>query len=99
MASPALMQAARLYCAKDSLSRQSRRCKANAASQHAALQRLYSSPLCRGISQAGPAIQPTPPISITAAGIWADAEKTLMLSPQRLMIDNSRPVLGEASFM
>ena len=49
--------------------------------------------------QAGPAIQPTPPISITAAGIWAEAENTLMSSSQRLMIDNSRPVLVEASLM
>ena len=47
----------------------------------------------------GPAIQPSPPISITAAGIWADAENTLMLSPQRFMIDSSRPVLVEASLM
>ena len=49
--------------------------------------------------QAGPAIQPNPPISITAAGMWADAENTLMLSPQRFMIDSSRPVLVEASLM
>ena len=48
--------------------------------------------------QAGPAIQPTPPISITAAGICADAENTFMFGA-RLMIDNSRPVLVEASVM
>jgi hypothetical protein len=49
--------------------------------------------------QAGPAIHPTPPISITAAGICADAENTRIASPQRFMIDNSRPVLVEASLM
>ena len=51
------------------------------------------------MTQAGPAIQPTPPISITAAGICAEAENTLMASPQRFMIDNKRPVLVEASLM
>ena len=49
--------------------------------------------------QAGPAIHPNPPISITAAGIWAEAENTRIESPQRFMIDNSRPVLVEASLM
>ena len=48
--------------------------------------------------QAGPAIQPTPPISITAAGICAEAENTFM-SGQRFMIESSRPVLVEASLM
>jgi hypothetical protein len=37
----------------------------------------------RGMMQAGPAIQPTPPISMTAAGMCAEAENTLMASPQR----------------
>ena len=49
--------------------------------------------------QAGPAIQPNPPISITAAGMCAEAEKTLMPSPHRFMIDSSRSVLVEASLM
>ena len=35
----------------------------------------------------------------TAVGIWAEAENTRMLSPQRFMIDNSRPVLVDASLM
>jgi len=49
--------------------------------------------------QAGPAIQPTPPISMTAAGMCAEAENTLSLSPHRFMIESRRPVLFEASLM
>jgi hypothetical protein len=48
--------------------------------------------------QAGPAIQPTPPISMTAAGICAEAENTFMRGA-RFMIESSRPVLVEASLM
>ena len=51
------------------------------------------------MTQAGPAIHPTPPISITQAGMCADAENTFSLLPQRFMIDSSRPVLVEASLM
>ena len=47
---------------------------------------------------AGPAIQPTPPISITAAGMCADAENTFMFGA-RFMIDSKRPVLVDASLM
>ena len=49
--------------------------------------------------QAGPAIQPLPPISMTAAGMCAEAAKTCILPATRLRIDSSRPVLDEASLM
>ena len=42
--------------------------------------------------------KPTPQIIMTAAGICADAENTL-ISGTRFMIDRSRPVLVEASLM
>jgi len=93
------MQAARLKRAKTSLIRQSSFCKAMAWGQFAARQSSYNRTLSRGTMQAGPAIQPTPPISMTAAGIWAEAENTRILSPQRLSMDKRRPVLVEASLM
>jgi hypothetical protein len=48
--------------------------------------------------QAGPAIQPTPPINMTAAGIWADAEN-IFIRGTRFMIDSRRPVFVDASLM
>ncbi len=55
--------------------------------------------LCFGTMQAGPAIQPTPPIISTQAGMWAEAENTSMRPRVRSMIESSRPVLVEASLM
>src|SRR5262249_33476379 len=60
--------------------------------------RSYSWTLWCGTMQAEPAIQPTPPINITAAGICAEAEKTFMRGA-RFMMDSNRPVLVDASLM
>ncbi|ODU54993.1 MAG: hypothetical protein ABS99_08310 [Acetobacteraceae bacterium SCN 69-10] len=75
------------------------RCNAIASSHLAARARLYSRTLCSGTMQAGPAIQPTPPIIITQTGICAEAANTCSRPRVSFRIDSSRPVLVEASLM
>ncbi len=55
--------------------------------------------LWRGTMQAGPAIQPTPPIIITQTGICAEAANTSIRPRVRSMMESKRPVLVEASLM
>ena len=45
------------------------------------------------------AIQPTPPISMTQAGMCAEAAKTRIRPSTLLMIESRRPVLNDASLM
>ena len=70
----------------------------SAAAQSPRTHSSYSSTLCRGATQAGPAIQPTPPIIITQAGMCAEAANTSIRPSTLLMMESSRPVLNDASF-
>ena len=92
-----LMHAAKLYFVKTSLMLQSSRCNFIAAPQSPLRQHSYRATLCFGTMHAGPAIQPFPPISITHAGMCAEAENTAILPSTRLMIESRRPVLWDAS--
>ena len=93
------MQAASECLANAWFTAQSSRCSAIAAAHSPRRHSSYSRTLCRGMTQAGPAIQPTPPTSMTQVGICADAANTRMRPPVSFRIDSSRPVLVEASLM
>ena len=91
------MQAASAYLVNTSLMAHCRRCSAIASSHLPAQARSYRRTHARGITHAGPAIQPTPPSFNTNSGMCAEALNTLMRAPMRLSMVRMRPVLPEAS--
>jgi hypothetical protein len=86
-----------LYFAKTWFSFQSGRWCFIAACHSPRRHSSYSTTLCRGATQAGPAIQPTPPIIITQAGMCDEAANTSIRPSTRSRIESSRPVFDEAS--
>src|SRR5262245_10276273 len=84
------MHAARLKRAKASLMRQRSRWSFIASGHFPARHRSYSRTLWCGMMQAVPAIQPTPPINITAAGICAESRENL--HARRSVHDGQQPL-------